>query len=178
MTAISKRSRGADDMTLSLAKLLTDILVSPEAFATLSSLKSALATQDGIAQYRDDGRKLKPRSLDTLRRSADRCYAGGFEQIEELRLQAAAKLGVQTLFEKVRARREAQKEEIKQLTLDLLHARQDLWHLTAVLKRSMQQARQYAEKASNPSVATLCRREQAELMAALSLMKSSADIQA
>lgn len=174
MTRLTARSRANDLMTKALGDLLDDILKAPSRFSERAQLLTALKTQRGFAGIRDDERRLRKRSLSTLTRSADRSYPGKFAELDRRRREAAKALGVKTLADVKESNREDLTERVRMLTEELLVARQDLWHLTSVLHRSMQQSRRYAEKSQTASLIALCRREQDELMSGLSVLKNPA----
>lgn len=69
-------------------ELLLAVIESPAVFKDNEKLKKSLKSQGSFAKYEDTERGIKPCSLNTQKTCADRIISGGFEQLNQRRLNA------------------------------------------------------------------------------------------
>lgn len=158
------------ESAVQLLGLLNDILKSPERFRTNDALVAALRSQGSLAQYSDPSRGIKATSLNALKRVTKRAIDGGFAHLDLRRRECLATITKSATSQSRRkTSTEVLSQRVQSLEAELLQALQDLAHITLVLQRSLTQGYSYAERSGSSTLLELCKKEQRELKARLSL---------
>lgn len=77
---------------LNLQKFLMDVCANPNKHKHDKELIKILGNQKTLSKYSNDGFELKPTSLNTLKRTCDKLFENGFDEIDRLRVLALNKL--------------------------------------------------------------------------------------
>lgn len=75
-----------------IKKLLLAICENPNDFSDNNELKKAISSQSRISKYEDKENNIIKSSINTLKRTSEKIYPNGFEEIEKLRILANEKL--------------------------------------------------------------------------------------
>ena len=75
-----------------IKKLLLTICENPNDFSNNEELKKAISSQNGISKYEDEKNNIIKSSINTLKRTSEKLYPNGFDEIEKLRVLANKKL--------------------------------------------------------------------------------------
>lgn len=156
-----------------LHDFLIEIINQPELFIQDEKIIRALRSQGSLSKLAIKDKNIYPSSLNTLKRISNRIIDGGFESLDRLRVTAQD--GIIRYKIKIKRSNKSNKvgllQRVKELEDELQLALQDLWHITMAFEKSLIQGRHYAEKANSLLILELCKREQNELRAILSLFK-------
>ncbi|MGF1756644.1 hypothetical protein L4D76_01590 [Photobacterium sagamiensis] len=85
---ISKSERA--DSTYALRDLLTEVIEEPAQWMSEQEFIDALKVQGKFAKWQDEERGITPCSLNTLKTSAEETLDGGYNRLDQLRLNALA----------------------------------------------------------------------------------------
>lgn len=156
-----------------IKKLLTAIVLHPASFTADATLTNALKSQGALAKLEKPDYGITPTSLNTIKRASDKELNGGFDELNNLRIQALEKiLNHNAQIQKTKKPTKASlQDQITTLRIELQQALQDLWHLTMAFERALAQGRHYAEKADSSSILDLCEKDQRDLRIIFSLCK-------
>lgn len=156
---------------VALCSLLQDVLRNPALYSSNVLLKTSLQSQGALARYSDASKGIFASSINSLKRHAIK-VDGGFAALDDLRKRALNGLTELAQAAQIQPITKAGllRQSDKQHRLEII-LREDLDLLTFLLKRALSQGRAYAAKA-DPSVASLCQREQREIHDMLSLKKT------
>jgi hypothetical protein len=170
---VDKRVERNTQSAFALRDLLRDAIQNPAAYLENNDFQSALKSQGALSKYGDELKGIYPSSLNTVKRIAEIALEGGFDALD--RLRAGAMDAIAT--EKAKGLRSNKvgkiglAKRVKELELENQALREDLLLLTLAFEKSLAQGKSYAQKADGDAVLVLCRREQRELLDALSLRK-------
>ncbi|MBE3897349.1 hypothetical protein HJ156_22005 [Vibrio parahaemolyticus] len=78
------------DSTYALRDLLTEVIEEPAQWMGKQEFIDALKVQGKFAKWKDDERKIVPCALNTLKTSAEETLDGGYDRLDQLRLNALA----------------------------------------------------------------------------------------
>lgn len=167
----NSRVRKNSQSVLAIYAFLADVIRQPSSFITNASLRSALKSQGALAKWNDEELGIFASSINTVKRIANAALQGGFCELDRVRVSALEAIETEASrshqpIRQTKAGLAIQKSNLEQ---ELQQALQDLWHLTAVTNRALSLWQKCAEQTNNSSVIALCKREQRELRARLSL---------
>lgn len=151
---------------------LEDISNKPDEYLLNHELINSLKSQGALAKLMDTDRGIVASSINTQKRIAESIFIRGYEELNRLRV-AASEAIEKKILENNRSGKEtraALKDLITQLKHDHQSLREDLLLLTMALEKAFSQGTRYAEHA-NPAIQALCKKEQRELLDALTLRK-------
>lgn len=109
-------------------------------------------------------------SLNSAKRIANRVLAGGFSELEKLRLGAHEKLSSNAIKSSVVSRRQHMQDRIDELEAALDTLEQDLMHLTGAMSFALERMRTYAKKSTDIRAMEKLRNDEQELFARASLV--------
>lgn len=169
---MDKRVGKNNQSVLNLRDLLRDITTSPDKYLEQTLVIQALNSQGTLAKISDESKGIFPSSINTQKRIAENIIEGGYQALDQLRINAL--LAVE---KKKYANKQPDKETkagllltIKQLESEKQSLRNDLLLLTLAFEKSLRQGARYAYQADT-STQVLCKKEQRELLDILSLRK-------
>lgn len=157
---------------LALREYLRELIQMPEMATNDHALAAALSSQGSLAKYANPARNIKPSSLNTMKRIANRYLEGGFESIDAMRRKILESMtaGAGMLDSPKKTRRVDREQRIEELTEENRSLREDLLRFSSAVTKSLAQGRNYAAKSNSAAIVALCAREQRELLLALSLI--------
>ena len=156
-----------------LADLMRDVLSDPCRFCGNTVLVAALGSQGRLSKYSDESCGIRPSSLNTVKRIAEKCIPGGYEAFDRLRL------GALEAIEKEEAKLERSNKRTKQ-GLDrrlkesehvIQQQRQDMLLLTLLIDTCLKDGRRYALESGKSAVIERCTKEQNVIRNKLSLRR-------
>lgn len=158
---------------LALYGFLVVIIRQPSDFAANDRLRTALKSQGALSKWSDEEAGITASSLNTVKRIANTALQGGFEELDRTRISAlnAIRATEHQSHRPQKLTKAGLAIQKTNLEHELQQALQDLWHVTSAISRAFSLWQKCAEQTNNPSVVELCRREQRELRARLSLCK-------
>lgn len=80
------------DNVLNLKKFLIDICTHPKKYAGDEIVRKSLSNQKVLSKYQNDEFSIKESSLNTLKRTSEKLFENGFDEIDKLRELALEKL--------------------------------------------------------------------------------------
>jgi|GEM_PF-1180479 hypothetical protein len=173
-TSMDKRVERNNQSVLNLRNLLQDITIAPDKYLEQNLIIQSLKSQGLLAKFSDEPKGIFPSSINTQKRIAANVVDGGYEALDQLRVNAL--LAVE---KKANTNNQPDKETkagllltIKELESEKQSIRNDLLLLTLAFEKSLRQGARYASLA-DPSIQALCKKEQRELLDILSLRKNN-----
>jgi transcriptional regulator with XRE-family HTH domain len=87
-----KRVKQNKENVENIRLLLLDICDNSELFSGDDKITSAISSQSALSKYENKDRNIVKSSINTLKRTAEKLYPNGFEEIDKLRLLAFNKI--------------------------------------------------------------------------------------
>jgi hypothetical protein len=152
-----------------LIALLSEAKASPDQFAADEAFLRALGSQGALAALSVPDRQVSPMSLNHQKAIAE-SLGSGFSALDTLRKETKAAIA-KSLKRTRRPSRDIEKlnDEIRRLEKELQLTRQDLWITQRAYDTRCRQASNYP---TTGAMAELCKKEQRETDASLSLTRS------
>lgn len=170
---IDKRIERNTQSLFALRILLRDVNNNPASYIDHKLLRDSLRSQGALAKHNDESKCIYSSSLNTIKRIAESSLEGGFDTLDKLRIGAYEAL----LNEEAKGMRSNKSSKtglskrVKELEKENLQLRQDMLLLTLALDTSLAQGKNYASKTDVAAIIALCKREQREILATLSLRR-------
>lgn len=160
-----KRRTNSQSRLTKLTALLKEIKSNPESFRD-SPLAVAMQSNATLLAYSDESLGLRGMSINTAKHVAPLVLNGGYGEFEALRRGAKAALLNSSSGRTNAPAAEGSSSDAITILM------QDLFQLSLLFNRSLQQARRYVETTGDPALRALCSREQVQLLAGLTLIRS------
>jgi len=172
MKKVDKRVENNTRSLFALRDFLVEITQDPVLFISDEQLPNILMSQGALSRYSDKSRGISASSINTIKRTCEKVFDGGFDAFDKLRVDAiyAIKSEHQQKNKPKKVTRESTAARIVELQNSNRSLKHDLFLMTHLLEVSMRQSRYYASQSLQDSLPPLCEKEQKEIRAYLSLV--------